>query len=55
MEGLSFEMLGLAQVWEGSRMETSECLQLPKIAGFLETSEADLTRSIALGVPPLNA
>ena len=27
-------------------METSECLKLPKIAGFLETSEADLTPSI---------
>ena len=24
-------------------METSECLKLPRIAGFLETSEADLT------------
>ena len=33
-------------------METSECLKLPKIAGLRETSEADLTPSIALGVTP---
>jgi len=48
-------MLRLAGGWEGSRMETSECLKLPKIAGLLETSEADLTPSIALGHTPLSA
>jgi len=48
-------MLRLARGCEGGRMETSECLKLPRIAGFLETSEADLTPSIALGHTPLSA
>jgi hypothetical protein len=33
-------------------METSECLKLPKSPVLLETSEVDLTPSIALGVTP---
>jgi hypothetical protein len=45
-------MLRLARGWEGGRKETSACLKLPKTAGFLETSEVDLTPSIALGVTP---
>jgi hypothetical protein len=33
-------------------METSKCLNLQKSLGFLDTSEADLTPSIALGLTP---
>src|ERR1700675_2110402 len=43
-------MLRLARGWEGSRKETSACLKLQKSLVFIETSEADLTPLIALGV-----
>jgi len=45
-------MLRLARGWEGGRKETSECLKLQKDRCFFETSEADLSPSIALGVTP---
>jgi hypothetical protein len=45
-------MLRLARGWEGGRKETSACLKLLKSPVFSETSEADLTPSIALGVTP---